>query len=84
MSGDRRCRKSRPVPWGAEELAARQAATDLVNAHPALWPMLNELTLTYEHEGIRAGVNWAATLRLLKRRIAGAAIPSACGRRDTT
>jgi hypothetical protein len=56
---------------------------DLVNANPHLWPELNRLTLTHEHEGIRCGVDWCATLRLLERRIAGAAIPSACGRRDT-
>jgi hypothetical protein len=63
-----RSRKSRPVPWGAAELAARQAVVELVNAHPELWPELNRLTLTWEHEGIRNEVNWCATLRLLHRR----------------
>jgi hypothetical protein len=56
-------------------LAARHAVTDLVNAHPHLWPLLNRLTLTYEHEGIRAGVNWCATLRLLERRHAAGRRP---------
>jgi hypothetical protein len=57
---------------------------ELVNANLQLWPLLDQLTLTVEHEnGMRSGVDWCATLRLLERRIAGAAIPSACGRRDT-
>jgi hypothetical protein len=56
------------VPWGAAELVARQQTVDLVNAHVQLWPLLNELTLTYEHEGIRVGVDWCATLRTLERR----------------
>jgi hypothetical protein len=63
-----RGRKSRPVPWGGAELAARQAVTELVNTHPELWPELNRLTLTHENEGMRPGVNWCATLRLLAKR----------------
>lgn len=63
-------RRSRPVPWGAADLAARQAAVELVNRHLELWPLLNQLTLTSEHEGMRSGVNWAVTLRLLERRLA--------------
>jgi hypothetical protein len=62
-------RKSRPVPWGASELAARQAVAELVNDHLELWPLVNRLTLTSENEGLRVGVNWCATLRVLGRRL---------------
>ena len=55
------------MPWGAAELAARQAATELVNANLQLWPLLNELTLISEHDGIRCGVDWCATLRVLEK-----------------
>ena len=78
-----RTRKSRPVPWGAEELAARQRTTDLVNANPELWRELNRLTLSYEHEGLRTGVNWAATLRLLEIRQARAGCGASACRQDT-
>lgn len=55
------------MPWGAEQLAARQRAVELVNANLQLWPELNRLTLTVEHEnGMRSGVDWCATLRLLQ------------------
>jgi hypothetical protein len=57
------------VPWGAAELAARQQVVELVNANLQLWPLLDQLTLTVEHEnGMRSGVDWCATLRMLKRR----------------
>jgi hypothetical protein len=40
---------------------------ELVNANLQLWPELNRLTLTVEHEnGMRSGVDWCATLRLLQ------------------
>ena len=56
----------RPVPWGAAELAARQQAVDLTNAHPALWPLLNELTLRSLRDDICGGVDWGETLRRLR------------------
>jgi len=55
------------VPWGAAELAARQQVVELVNANPHLWPELNRLTLISDHEGIRCGVDWCATLRVLEK-----------------
>jgi hypothetical protein len=64
------------VPWGGDELAARQVIVALVNAHPELWPELNRLTLTCEYvQGFRIGVNWCATLRLLERRLLAADRP---------
>ena len=66
-------RRSRPAPWGADELAARQAIVELVNAHPELWPELNRLTLAGEYvQGFRIGVNWCATLRLLQGQLMAA------------
>ena len=53
------------MPWGAAELAARQAAVELVDRRPELWLLLNQLTLTSEHLGMRSGVNWAKTLERL-------------------
>jgi hypothetical protein len=61
-----RSRKSCPVPWGAAELAARQEAVDLVDRQPELWSLLDRLTQTSEHLGMRSGVNWAKTLDRLR------------------
>jgi len=84
----RRSGPFRPVPWGAADLAARHAVTDLVNANLHLWPELNRLTLTHEHEGIRCGVDWCATLRVLEKslNVRGEAADCGCryGRRAET
>lgn len=61
-----RSRKFHPVPWGAAELAARHAAVDLVDRQPELWSLLDRLTLTSEHLGLRSGVNWGKTLDRLR------------------
>ena len=53
----------RPVPWGAEDLAARHAVVTLVNQHPQqLWPILNALTLTSTTDVLPNTVNWCAVL----------------------
>ena len=62
----RRSGGSRPVPWGAAELAARQAAVDLVKERPELWWLLNELTFRSLRDGICGGVDWCETLRRLR------------------
>ncbi len=84
----RRSGPFRPVPWGAAELAARQQIVELVNAHVQLWPELNRLTLSYEHDGIRCGVDWCATPRVLEKslNIRGCAADCGCryGRRAET
>lgn len=59
-------RNARPVPWGAEELAARHEVTAIVNANPQLWPILNRMTLTHDDKGLRSGTNWCAVLQIVQ------------------
>ena len=64
-----RTRRRLPPLLGARSIEAAHRVVDLVNAHPALWPVLEQLTRTAQIDWPRSGIDWPHVLRCIKQHL---------------